>query len=450
MTAGIASLLVYIAVILIWNLIFKRKIPEAMVVAWIAILPLAGWSAAPQLFLDCLASAGKQEVVFASMAFIYMAILMKKTDLVSRLVQILNSVFGRIGGGAGYVSTAASILFGTISGSASGNAASVGTITIPWMANSGWTSHRAATLVAGNAALGVSTPPSSSMFLLLGLPGVASTLSAGDLYVTMFCAGGWTILAKIAAVRYFAVRDKVGPVQAELIQPLAQSFKSGWTSLLIFIGILLPVALTMGPGYEFLTAAQSFGKKGMRSISIIVWIPIIVSWITIFEGWSRLPKTLRGWLDFNMSTARSFTMAGTTIFFAFAASHAMTKLGLGPDMSALLKTLILPKWGMLLLVGLITVIVGGPLSSTATVVAVGSVGYIALSSQGIPPSVAASCMLLFSSITFFTPPNSPPAFIASGFAQVDPMGLFKPLVLFYGIPVFIIGVLVGLGILPVI
>ncbi len=103
---------------------------------------------------------------------------------------------------------------------------------------------------------------------------------------------------------------------------------------------------------------------------------------------------------------------------------------------------------MLLVVGFVTLMVGCPLSSTATTVAVGSVGYAALTSQGIPPSLAGSCVLVFCSLTFFTPPNAPPVFIASGFAQVDPIKSFKDLLLLYALPVFFIVVLMGLGMLP--
>lgn len=448
MTLGVASLVLYISAILFWNLLLKRNIGEAMVVSWVAVLLLCG-AKIPELFLDSLAFAARQETIYASMAFVYMASIMKKTGMVGKMVEILNSIFGRISGGAGYVATAASALFGLISGSGSGNAASVGTITIPWMSNSGWTPRMAATVVSGNAGLGISFPPSSSMFLLLGLPVVAGSLDAGDLYVTLMCTGAWCLLYRILIIKFFASRDRVGAVPSEHIQPLGKSFATGWSSLLIFLGILIPVIITIGPLKEYLTAQPGFGKAGMRSVSIIVWIPVIVSWIAILEGRKRLPKTFKGWMDFNISTARSYALVGATIFFAFAAGRVMTKLGLGPDMSALLQSLALPKWGMLLLVGVIVTLVAGPLSSTATVVAVGSVAYTALTSLGIPPAIAAACFLVFASTEGASPPSAAPIFIASGLAQVDPSVTFKPLIFYYVIPTVIIGVFIGLGFLPV-
>lgn len=448
MTLGIVSLILYIGAILFWNLLLKRNIGEAMVVSWLAVLLLCG-SKIPELLVDSLAFAARQETIFASMAFVYMASIMKKTGLVTKLVDILNSIFGRIGGGAGYVATAASALFGLISGSGSGNAASVGTITIPWMANSGWSPRMAATIVSGNAGLGIAFPPSASMFLLLGLPVVAGNLEAGDLYITLMCTGAWCLFFRFLLVKFFASRENVGPVPNEMIRPLGESFKTGWTSLLIFLGIIIPVALTIGPIRDALVAIPSFGRGGVRSMSIIVWIPVVVSWIAIMEGWRKLPKSFSGWVDFNISTARSYALVGATLFFAFAAGRIMMKLGLGPDMSALLQSLAMPKWAMLTLVGIIVVLVAGPLSATATVVAVGAVAYTALTSLGMSPALAAACFLVFASTEGASPPSAAPIFIASGLAQVDPSVTFRPLIFYYVIPTLVIGVLIGLGILPV-
>ena len=70
-----------------------------------------------------------------------------------------------------------------VSGSGSGNASAVGSITIPWMKQSGWSTERATTIVAGNAGLGMIFPPSSSMLLLLGMEAIAAELESNTLYV---------------------------------------------------------------------------------------------------------------------------------------------------------------------------------------------------------------------------------------------------------------------------
>ena len=449
MSVGILSLVLYVASILFWNLLLKRNIGESMFVSWIVVSLLAKSNTLNMMYKS-IVFAATQETLFAAMAFIYMASLMKKTGLVLKLVDILNSVFGRIAGGAGYVSTFASALFGMISGSGAGNSASVGSITIPWMVNSGWSRNMAATIVAGNAGLGITFPPSSTMFLLLGIPAVvAAKVTAGDLYVALMLAGIWTLLYRIILIRYFVRRDNVSSIPEDMLKPLGKTFAEGWTSLLIFLGILIPLLVTIGPFEAYLKGITSFGAKNLKSISIIVWIPIFIIWITIFEGRKKLPKTLKEWSTFNKSTAQQFSVAGATLFFAFAAGDVMTKLGLGPDMTNLLKSLDVAPWLMIVIVGIIITLVAGPLSSTATIVAVGAVAFSALTHVGVPPVTAAVAILMFSSTEGASPPSSAPIYIASGIAQVNPVVTFKPLVFLYVIPTIALGVLIALGILPI-
>lgn len=68
---------------------------------------------------------------------------------------------------------------------------------------------------------------------------------------------------------------------------------------------------------------------------------------------------------------------------------------------------------------------------------------------GLDPVVAVVVILVFASTEGATPPSSAPIFIASGLANVNPTLTFKPLILFYVIPIVLIGWLIALGILPI-
>lgn len=188
-SVGILSLVLYIAVILFWNILLKRNIGEAMIVSLLAVIVLGG-SQAFDLMYKSIVFAATQETLFAAMAFIYMASLMKETGLVLKMVDILNSVFGRIAGGAGYISTFASALFGMISGSGSGNAAYVGSITIPWMVNSGWSKNMSATIVAVGAVafsalthVGVPPVTAAACILIFNSTEGASPTSSAPIYI---------------------------------------------------------------------------------------------------------------------------------------------------------------------------------------------------------------------------------------------------------------------------
>jgi TRAP-type C4-dicarboxylate transport system permease large subunit len=186
----------------------------------------------------------------------------------------------------------------------------------------------------------------------------------------------------------------------------------------------------------------------LKSISIIVWIPVLISWIAIFEGRKYLPKTVSGMYDLIQSSAKRFVVVGATLFFAFAAGDVMTKLGLAQDMMAILKSLQLSPLLMIILVGVLVTVIGGPLTSTATVVAIGSVSFSALIYAGVDPATAAAVILIFSSTEGATPPGAAPIFIACGIANVDPVKTFIPLILYYVLPILVIGVLIATGLLP--
>lgn len=448
MGLSVWALVAYIAAIIVWNSVLKRNIGEAMVAGWIVVL-LFGGGRFFELMEKSIVFAATQETVFAALAFVFMAFVMTKTGLVNRMVDILNSTLGRVAGGAGYISTLASALMGLISGSGSGNAASVGSVTIPWMMKSNWSAQLSATMVAGNAGLGIALPPCSSMFLILGLGVVAEKVTTGALYVALLTAGLWTLLYRLILVRWFVYKYNIQPLPAEMIKPFGKTMREGWTSLLIFAGILIPVGLTIGPVADYLTAVKSFGPKGLKSISMIVWIPVLISWIALLEGWRYLPKTASGFYDLIQSSAKRYVVVGATLFFAFAAGDVMTKLGLAKDMMAILKAFSLSPLMTIILVGVLVTVVGGPLTSTATVVAIGSVSFSAMLYAGVDPAIAAAVILIFSSTEGASPPGAAPIFIACGIANVDPVKTFVPLIVYYVVPILVIGVLISLGWLPV-
>lgn len=447
MGISIWSLIVYIAIIIFWNVKLRRNIGEAMIVGWLVVL-LFGGSKFFDLMQKSIIFAATQETIFAALAFVFMAFVMTKTGLVGRMVDILNSTLGRIAGGAGYIATLASALMGLISGSGSGNAASVGAITIPWMMKSNWSPQLSATVVSGNAGLGIALPPCSSMFLLLGLGVVAEKVTTGSLYIALLTCGLWTLAYRLFLVRWFVYKYNIQPLPPEMIKPFGQTLRDGWTSLLIFAGILIPVILTIGPVADYLTALKSFGSKGLKSISMIVWIPVLISWIALVEGRKYLPKTAAGLYELIQSSAKRYVVVGATLFFAFAAGDVMTKLGLAKDIMNILQAMQLSPFMTIVLVGVLVTVIGGPLTSTATVVAVGSVSFSALLYAGLDPATAAALILIFSSTEGATPPGAAPIFITCGIANVDPVKTFVPLVVYYVLPIIVIGVLIAVGILP--
>lgn len=208
---GITSLIIYVISIVILNVKLKRKMGEAMMWASLLLLIIGSVFGNKNFIaslVDSFNYAAKQEVVYAGLAFVFMAYVMDQTGVITRLVTILNSLLGRLPGGSGYAATIGTALFGMVSGVASASTAAVGSVTIPWMKDTGWSSERAATIVAGNGGLGNVLPPSSVMFLLLGYDNVSKELSAGELYIGLLSVGAFVVAFRLFLVFYFAKKTE--------------------------------------------------------------------------------------------------------------------------------------------------------------------------------------------------------------------------------------------------
>src|SRR5699024_2115645 len=99
---------------------------------------------------------------------------------------------------------------------------------------------------------------------------------------------------------------------------------------LIYLGALIPIAVTIGPLASFLENATEIGGA-MGDISIITWIPILITLFAVLIGWKKIPKTGRGLYQMIAGAIPRLAPIGVLLFFAIAASSVLTELGLARD-----------------------------------------------------------------------------------------------------------------------
>lgn len=442
---GIAALLVFIAVTVVFNTFVKRDISESLVIALIATALLGG-TQAPALLGNAMFEAAQSEVTFAGMAFVFMGIIVQATGLIDRLIEILNSLFGRLRGGAAYVSTLGSAMIGLIAGSTAGNSATVGSVTIPWMKKSGWSPERAATLVAGNSGLGVALPPNSTMFIILALPAAAGA-SASSVYVALACGGAYAVLYRLAVVFWWTRKDKIEASPSDEIKTFRESMREGWRSPSIFMGIVIPVILTIGPLAGYLT--KELGADAVKSISIIVWVPVLITLIALLEGAKHIRRNNAQFRAQLKRDSSQFATVGISLFAALSAAKIMEELGVGDQLSGLLDAMDLPRWIMLIAVAILAVLVATPLSSTATAAAIGAPAVAALTAVGLDPTAAIVVVLLCTSTEGASPPVGAPIYLSAAMAEADPPKMFVPLIVYFVLPLMLLAWLIGMGWLPI-
>lgn len=444
---GVWAFVAYIAFVLIWNLAFKRRISEAMFIGMFVAAAFGGIQNMPKLVYDAVLKTARTDTRLAVMLFILMAILMSQTGIIHRLINILNSLLGRVRGGPAYISVLASMLMGLVSGSGTGVSATVGSVTIPWMKETGWSKEDAATINAGNAGLGISMPPSSTLFLMLGFAEVAAYLQIGDVYVALIVAGLWTVLVRALTVAIFIKKNHVSALPKDKIPSFAEAMKNGASSLAIFLGIIIPIIVTMGPLSEKLSASR-FGADGLDAINLVIWVPVLLIVITLIEGWKYLPKDKEGRKKMFKKSMRMFATASAIGQWAVSGSNILQKVNFGKDLLALFETFALPTLLMVVAVGLVIILIAGPLSATATTSLMGPVGFLAMVGCGISPTLALCAYMCFVSTEGASPPSAQPIFISTGIAECEVESTFKPLILWYCIPTLILGILIAMGWLP--
>lgn len=136
----------------------------------------------------------------------------------------------------------------------------------------------------GNAGLGICIPPSSSMFLMLGLLVVAGSVAAGDLYIALMCGGLWSLAYRLLLTRYYVSKYNIPAVPKDRIVSLSSALKEGGTSLTMFLGIIVPLVVITGPVGNFLKTLPAFGEDGVDAMNIIIWVPVLIMFICIIEG----------------------------------------------------------------------------------------------------------------------------------------------------------------------
>jgi TRAP-type C4-dicarboxylate transport system permease large subunit len=442
---GIWALGAYLAVILLWTTVIKRSVGEAMLLGFLVVLPFTG--AAGQVGWDAFYDAITDEIVYATMAFVFMGYLLERTGVLDRLIDLLNSLIGGVKGGPAWVSTVASAGLGGVVHNQAAIAATVGSVTIPWMERSRLDKPSAATLVAGNAGMGITFPFSASMFVLVGSSTVGPLLKVNDLVLPLLLGGLWCFLHRLIVTYVLIRKSDMAPLDAAHRTPVRRAFAQGWATMILFVVVAVPLILTSG---AIATALSDWtGSDVAKSVSVIVWIPVVLIITGLILGRKRLPRGRKAYWDFLQQSAPRFGVVGVTVVFAFAGANALAATGLPKQMTALLNQFNLPLWLLAILIGLIVIAVAAPLSATATMAAVGTVGVATLVAAGVPATTAAVAVLVFSSCEAAVPPGGAPLYVACGIADVDPYKTFGRLFVLYALPLLAIGVLIAVGVLPI-
>ncbi|SMD07312.1 TRAP transporter large permease subunit [Kibdelosporangium aridum] len=301
----------------------------------------------------------------------------------------------------------------------------------------------AALVLSGNAGVGATFPFSGAFFVLLTAPTVLPVLSAGDIVAAMFVTGVWMVLMRVVIAAAIVRKRGVGAMATEDIRPFRTSFRAGWPSLVVLGSIALPIIVASSA-----LVANQTGLDADDVIPMLIWLPMVMLIVGLIVERKSLPRGRSQWWSLLGTVSPKLGLVGMTMISAFAASNVLNTLGLGKQLAPYMTGLTgVPQVIAAIVVGLIIVIVAGPLNTTSTVAAVGPVAFVALTTAGIPAPVAFAAILVWASSEGCSPPGAAPLYVAAGIAEINPVRIFIPVVLYYLIPTLVVGILLATGIL---
>lgn len=447
MPSALIYLGIMLAVIVVWFMLLKRPVYEAVLISFIVLLTVTRtW---PKLG-GYVNNGLKTSLLYSMTAFVAMSIILTKTKIIDSCIAIILSLLGRVPGGAGYVSVIASSFMGALSGSGPGNVMATGTITIPAMKKSGFPAELAANVESNSSYLGNMIPPSSNIVAALGAYMALypdSDLTQGQFWLVLWGISLWFILQRVLTVFAFCKYYKVKPMSKEDIPSLKETFKAGWQGMLLPVIILLPFVLDFYFKNTFFTAR--LGKNGAKffSSSLLIFIAGISSiYACLISKEKVTPHRIAKWFGDGI---KSIAPAIGVCVFGYMIGAMFNDLNVADDMKNFITGINFSKFGLVLFISALTCFLGMVIPGSSLVVIFGPVFITTFASVGVNAILAAAMLPCICGVMCgITPPLGLGMYAGMSLAESDFSKTFINN-LWWVVAQFVMEVVVLMGWLPI-
>ena len=171
--------------------------------------------------------------------FITMGVLMGTGGISDKLIALANSLVGWMRGGLAMVNIVASYFFGGISGSASADTASLGSILIPMMVDEGYDPDFSTAVTITSSCEGLLVPPSHNMVIFATSAG---GVSVGALFMAGYVPGALLAIALMVGSYIISVKrnyPKGAPFSIKnFIKQIGQSIWALLAVLIVVVGVV--------------------------------------------------------------------------------------------------------------------------------------------------------------------------------------------------------------------
>ncbi len=326
--------------------------------------------------------------------FITMGVLMGSGGISDKLIALANSLVGWMRGGLAMVNIVASYFFGGISGSASADTASLGSILIPMMVDQGYDVDFSTAVTITSSCEGLLVPPSHNMVIYCTSAG---GISVGALFMAGYLPGA--LLALSLMVGSYIISVKRNYPKGEKFS-IGNFLKQLGTSFWALAAILIVVVGVVGGVF---TATESAAIAVIYSLIVSVFIYKGLDWKGVWHELGSCIDTLAIVLIL-IAMSGAFGYCLTNLHVPSKAATLITGVSSNPVVIALLINLILLVLGMIMDMAPIILIATPILLPVAQ-------------SIGISPIQFGIMMVLNCGIGLLTPPVGAVLFIGSAVAK---------------------------------
>lgn len=360
--------------------------------------------AVPRLLVKGISSFSLMAVPF----FITMGVLMGSGGISEKLIALANACVGWMRGGLAMVNIVASYFFGGISGSASADTASLGSMLIPMMVDEGYDSDFSTAVTITSSCEGLLVPPSHNMVIYAT---TAGGISVGSLFLAGYLPAGVLAVSLMVGSYIISVKrnyPKGQPFNLKvLIKQLATSFWALAAILIVVVGVV---------GGMF-TATESAAIAVIYSLIVSVFVYKGLNWKGVWKVLDNCVETLSIVLIL-IATSSLFGDCLTKLHVPDLAAQAITGISSNRIVIALLLNLILLVLGCIMDMAPIILIATPILLPIAQ-------------SIGIDPIQFGIIVVLNCGIGLLTPPVGAVLFIGSAVGKTPMEKVVKATLPFY-------------------